>query len=191
MSFWPTPDPLVIYPLFYFAHMGIYIYELDIIYVSPIWAILKKMSTDKKGGRPKCMRKVEAPPEVDFFKPRGIPLTELDSVNLSVEEVEAIKLVHYDRLMREDAAEKMGVSRRTLERELKAGLGKVADALLNGKAIEIKGGHYLAGDENVFRCLEDKHEWKVKKSFKRPKECPGCGSTKIKKVNENEGFDTM
>ena len=127
------------------------------------------------------MRNVSEVPEVNYFKPRGIPLTELESIDLKVEECEAMKLVYYDRLKREEAAGKMGVSRRTMERELKSGLEKVIDALLNGKAIEIKGGYYQAGNETIFKCLNDKHEWKVKKTSIKPKECPDCGSKKIKK----------
>lgn len=107
-------------------------------------------------------------------------MTSLESVQLKVEELEALKLVFYERMKREDAAGKMGVSRRTMERELKSGTYKVVDCLLNGKAIEITGGYYLTGDEEVFRCLDDKFEWKAKKDTK-PKMCPECGGKKVKK----------
>lgn len=138
------------------------------------------MASGKKG-RPKCLRNVEEVPDVNYFKPRGIPLTNLESTELKVEELEAIKLVHYDGMGREDAASRMGVSRRTLQRELKSGLKKIADGLINGKAIEIKGGYYLAEDETVFRCLDDDHEWKALKNSEGARECPECGSSKVRK----------
>lgn len=142
--------------------------------------ISSKMDSNTKVGRPKCIRRVDDIPDVNYFKPRGIPLTELESTELKLEELEALKLVYYDKLKREQAAKKMRVSRRTMERELRSGLGKVVDALLHGKAIEIKGGYYLAKGERIFRCLNDQYEWKADQSS-NPRECPECGGTKIKK----------
>ena len=137
------------------------------------------MDLEGRCGRPRCIRSVGDRPRVNYFKPWGIPLTELESVQLKVEELEAIKLVYYDKLQREDAAKKMRVSRRTLERELKSGLSKAVDGLLNGKAIEIDGGYYLAKDESIFQCLDDRFVWKAKKNAKQ-KKCPECGSKKIR-----------
>ena len=137
------------------------------------------MDPETRMGRPKCLRKVGEVPDVNYFKPRGIPLTELSTVELKVEELEAMRLVYYAGEKREQAANSMGVSRRTMERELKSGLKKVIEALLCGKAIEIKGGYYVSDDEMVFKCLNDKHEWKADKLMSKPKECPECGSNKI------------
>jgi hypothetical protein len=98
-------------------------------------------------GRPRCLRNVSEVPEVDYFKPRGIPLSELETVNLTVEELEAIRLVDFMGLEHEEAAEKMNVSRKPLWTDLKSGRKKVADALINGKAIEIKGGNFVVGKD--------------------------------------------
>jgi uncharacterized protein len=126
-------------------------------------------------GRPRCLRTVEGVPDVDYFKPRGIPLTGLRVNSLKVEELEALRLVDLEGLEQEDAAERMGVSRRTLARELVSARRKVSQALIEGKAIEIKGGHYVSDGEIVFRCLQGNHEWKARK----PGECPECGSADI------------
>jgi len=96
----------------------------------------------KTRGRPKCIRLVKEVPNVDYFKPRGIPLVELDEVELKVEELEAMRLVEYEGLDHEDAAKKMRVSRRTLARELHSAHHKIADAFLSGKAIKIRGGFF-------------------------------------------------
>jgi len=101
------------------------------------------MRNRKRCGRPRCLRNVSKIPDVDYFKPRGIPLVDLEAVVLSVEELEAIKLVDFQGLEHEEAAQKMNVSRKTLWRDLKSGRKKVADALINGKAIEIKGGNFV------------------------------------------------
>ncbi|MCF7792050.1 MAG: DUF134 domain-containing protein [Victivallales bacterium] len=76
---------------------------------------------------------------VDYFKPRGIPLRELSEVILELDEFEAIKLADYDEKYHADAAEKMGVSRQTFGNIIKSARKKIADALINGKAIRIEG----------------------------------------------------
>jgi predicted DNA-binding protein (UPF0251 family) len=92
-------------------------------------------------GRPRCLRAVKGIPDVDYFKPRGVPLMNLEVNSLKLEELEAIRLVDIEELEQEDAAQRMGISRRTFARELSCGRRKVADALINGKAIEIHGGY--------------------------------------------------
>lgn len=94
-------------------------------------------------GRPRRLRNVSEVPEINYFKPTRIPLRELETVNLNVEELEAIRLVDLMDLEHEEAAQMMNVSRKTLWRDLKSGRKKVADALINGKAIEIRGGNFV------------------------------------------------
>ena len=94
-------------------------------------------------GRPKCLRNVSQIPDIDYFKPRGIPLRDLEQVIVSIEELEAIRLVDFEGLEHEESAQKMNVSRKTLWRDLKSGRKKVADALINGKAILITGGDFV------------------------------------------------
>jgi predicted DNA-binding protein (UPF0251 family) len=133
----------------------------------------------KKRGRPKCLRIVGDVPKIDYFKPRGIPLVNLEAVHLTVEELEAIRLVDFKGLEQEDAALEMRVSRRTLVRELKSGRKKIADALLYGKAIEIKGGNFVSSDKRMFFCEDCGHEWEEKHGTGRPEKCKKCGSNDI------------
>ncbi|MEO1959088.1 MAG: DUF134 domain-containing protein [Nautiliaceae bacterium] len=72
------------------------------------------------------------------FKPCGIPNHSLDRVFLDEDELEAIRLMDYEGLYQEDVAKEMGVSRPTISRILKNARAKIADAILNGKSIEIK-----------------------------------------------------
>lgn len=97
-------------------------------------------------GRQPLFRRVDCLPPVTFFKPAGVPLVHLQEVRLSVEEAEAIRLRDVERLEQDECAQSMRVSRPTFARVLLAARHKLADALLNAKAIKIEGGRYeLAG----------------------------------------------
>jgi len=72
------------------------------------------------------------------FKPCGIPNHSLERVFLNEDELEAIRLMDYEGLYQEDVAKEMGVSRPTISRILKEARAKIADALINGKSIEIR-----------------------------------------------------
>jgi len=92
--------------------------------------------------RPIKPRFVRGPPWIDYFKPRGIPLSTLDEVVLKVEELESIKLKDLKGLDQEECAKKMKISRGTFQRVLNSAKKKIADALVNGKAIRVEGGNY-------------------------------------------------
>src|SRR4030066_298945 len=92
--------------------------------------------------RPFKCRRVAYMPDVTYFKPAGIPLRDLEEVRLSIEEAEALRLKDLEGLEQEQGAEKMNISRPTFQRILASARQKVADALLNGKAIRIDGGNF-------------------------------------------------
>lgn len=71
------------------------------------------------------------------FKPSGIPSRELETVELNLDEFEAIRLCDYDGLNQIEASESMGVSRATVQRLLQSGRKKVVDVLLNTKELLI------------------------------------------------------
>lgn len=130
--------------------------------------------------RPRKWRRVAFAPEVTYFKPAGIPLRVLQEVCLSVEEAEAIRLKDLEGLEQEDCARKMNVSRPTFQRVIGAARQKMADALLNGKAIRIEGGNFELALRR-FRCFEG-HEWDV--PFEAmlagpPRFCPTCNTPSV------------
>jgi uncharacterized protein len=88
--------------------------------------------------RPKKCRNIKCNPASYYFKPRAIPMTELEEVVLSIDEFEAIRLADNNGLYHDDAAVEMKVSRATFGRILKQARAKVADALVNGKALKIE-----------------------------------------------------
>lgn len=90
--------------------------------------------------RPKCRRNICGMPDKNYFKPRGIPTVDLDEVNLTLDEFEAIRLADYEQLYQEEAAARMNISRQTFGRIVEEAHKKIADVLLNGKALKIEGG---------------------------------------------------
>lgn len=88
-----------------------------------------------------------------YFKPRSVPLSVLEEVTLSVEELEALRLAHKEGLYQQDAAQRMGVSRATFGRVLDAAHRKVTEALVEGCALRIEGGSFcMIGPERCERC---------------------------------------
>ncbi len=97
--------------------------------------------------RPPKPRCVTHSPGATYFKPRGIPMTELEETVLGLDELEAIRLVDFEALSQEDAGKRMGVSRGTIGRLLEHGRHTLADALLHGKALLIEGGPVVEGQK--------------------------------------------
>ncbi|MGB5925806.1 MAG: DUF134 domain-containing protein [Dehalococcoidia bacterium] len=131
--------------------------------------------------RPEKLRCVAQLPNVGFFRPVGIPVNALQSVRLSLEELECIRLKDLEGLEQEECARQMRISRPTFHRILESARKKLADALINGKAIQIEGGNFELA-QRLFRCGDDGHEWSVPfetMAQKLPLSCPKCLSVNI------------
>jgi len=87
--------------------------------------------------RPIKKRRVMFNPNVTYFKPRAVPLSILEEVDLGVDELEALRLCDLKALDQVKAAKKMGISQSTLGRILTSARKKIAEALIEGKAIKI------------------------------------------------------
>jgi uncharacterized protein len=114
---------------------------------------------------------------VTLFKPAGVPGRELEQLQLTVDELEAIRLVDLEGLSHEQAAEALGVSRQTVGRVLERGRAKVAGALVGGKAILIAGGQYRVAAQE-WRCLACDTQW-VQPPETEAGVCPSCASADI------------
>lgn len=98
--------------------------------------------------RPKRCRRVCFPPGLTYFKPAGIRLVDLEESVLTVDEFEAVRLKDLEGLEQETAAARMNISQPTFHRILSSARTKIADAIVNGKAIRIDGGVYrMSGKE--------------------------------------------
>lgn len=128
--------------------------------------------------RPPKLRRVEFEPEFTYFKPAGIPKRELEEVVLHVEEVEAIRLKDLEDLEQEECAERMHISRPTFQRVLISARKKVAEVLIEGKALRVEGGNYRLAKRH-FRCVTCQKELDVPHGQGRGWElsCPHCGGS--------------
>lgn len=125
-------------------------------------------------GRPPRCRFVDQLPATTYFKPRGIPMSQLSEVALAVDELEAIRLADLDGLYQEQAAQKMNVSRQTFGRIIASARRKVAEALVKGMALKIDGGDFETPSLRTFKCEDCGHLWRLPLGTGRPEECPQC-----------------
>ena len=137
--------------------------------------------------RPPLCRRIAQHPDATYFKPPGIPLTELEEVVLTVDELEALRLADKEGMYQEQAAEQMNISRPTFGRIVETARRKVAEALVEGKALRIDGGNFVMAEMRTFRCSDCSHTWQVPFGTGRPAECPNCHSRNIHRAEEERG----
>jgi uncharacterized protein len=124
--------------------------------------------------RPFKQRFVSVPPRACTFKPRGIPLSELETIVLSLDELEALRLADLEGDQQEEAAAKMNVSRPTFGRILERAHKAVADSLLHGKALQIQGGAVATCARKHVRCKRCRRSWEVPTPATAEFTCPRC-----------------
>jgi len=133
--------------------------------------------------RPIKWRKIENIPGQTAFIPVRDENIQIETNVLKFEELEAIRLkdlLGYDQA---ECAEKMEVSRPTFQRILLSAREKIADSLVNGKGIQVRGGK---ATQNICRliCSECGYRWvenyeKFETSMESEIRCPKCGSINI------------
>jgi len=93
-------------------------------------------------GRPKKYRIVRQDLKISQFSPRGRP-GRPEQVDLTMDELEAIRLSDYMGLNQREAAKSMHISQQTYSRILKRAHKILASGLVHGATIKIQGGHYV------------------------------------------------
>ncbi len=133
--------------------------------------------------RPTKWRQIEHIPTIVNFIPSDRETTKFAENILKLEELEAIRLKDLEGLEQKECAEKMKVSRPTFQRILFSARAKIADSLIQGKAIRIEGGYYT---RNICpaHCLGCGYKWKesfenMEQSSRGNYACPECGSKNI------------
>ena len=132
--------------------------------------------------RPKQFRRIVAPPIMIGFKPFGIPRKELESVVLSFDEYESFRLLDYEGLLQEQAAERMNVSRPTLTRIYENARKTIARAFVECKMIVIEGGN-VEFEREWFRCRKC---YKLVEGIENHKPCRNCvsyGNDELSPIN--------
>lgn len=97
--------------------------------------------------RPQRCRRVLGEPEYCGFGPDGIACPE--TIVLTVDEYEVIRLVDLQQLTHAQAAQQMDISRTTATEIYNCARVKLADCIVNGKRLVVSGGSYtLYGSQN-------------------------------------------
>ncbi|MFH1822098.1 MAG: DUF134 domain-containing protein [Patescibacteria group bacterium] len=92
---------------------------------------------NRRLGRPPLCRRISFNPKVKYFKPQGIPLRCLEVIELTREEIEALRLKNIKDLEQVECAKIMKTSQSTFQRILSSAYKKISLALTEGKAIKI------------------------------------------------------
>ncbi len=132
--------------------------------------------------RPKQFRKIVSPPIMIGFKPFGIPRKELESIELLFDEYEAVRLLDYEGLLQEQAAERMNVSRPTLTRIYENARKTIARAFVECKMIVIKGGN-VEFEREWFRCRKCHKLVEGLENHKPCKNCVSYGNDELTPIN--------
>jgi len=79
----------------------------------------------------------------NLFKPSGVPLSQLEIVELGLDELEAMRLCDLEGKQQEEAAESMGVSRGTIQRLLQSGRRKLLTSITEGQALSFEDADHV------------------------------------------------
>ncbi|NPU99843.1 MAG: DUF134 domain-containing protein [Brevinematales bacterium] len=119
--------------------------------------------------RPQKCRRIGFRPGITFFKPAGVPVHQLETVALTLDETEAVRLGDLEGIYHEEAARRMNVSRQTFGNIIESARRKIADCVINGKALKIEGGNVQVAGAG-FVCPSCGSEWADASA-----QCPKCG----------------
>ncbi len=127
--------------------------------------------------RPKKTRAVDRPPLYTGFKPMGVQGRQLASLDLSLDEYEALRLADHEGLDHADSADQMEISRSTFSRLVEQARRKVAQFLVEGKHLRIEGGDiHFSG--NRIRCLSCGYLFDIDLEHSL-EACPRCDGTDL------------
>lgn len=98
--------------------------------------------------RPKKHRHVCCMPQSTAFGPVSTVSGGTNTVIMTVEEYETLRLIDYEGLMQEECAERMNVARTTVQRIYNDARKKTAEFLVGGKALLIEGGDFVLCDDS-------------------------------------------
>lgn len=139
--------------------------------------------------RPVKCRKVSGEPPYRVFSPAGCPKEKLEGVEMSLDELEAIRLADLEGFYQEAAAREMHVSRQTFGNILASARHKVAEMLVYGRVLSVTGGTIMVvSEERVFGCAACGHEWSVAHGLPGAEVCPSCANGNIHRRSAGGGF---
>lgn len=102
--------------------------------------------------RPVKKRRVCGLPRNQSFGPRGNHMRQSESINLSIDEYETIRLIDLEGYTQAECAEQMNVARTTIQGIYSDARKKIAESIINGKILNIGGGNYKVCNGQGPRC---------------------------------------
>jgi predicted DNA-binding protein (UPF0251 family) len=129
-------------------------------------------------------RRVQLPPRFKNFKPSGVPRKTIQSITLSVDEYEAIRLADHLGMDHLAASGKMNISRPTFTRLIEQARQKVAHAIVEGMELIIEGGN-VDFSSTFYRCRECGGEQTGPVDI-TVINCPECGSVDVQDLGTEE-----
>lgn len=133
--------------------------------------------------RNKTLRTLQELPLVKGFRPMWLRPNYRSAVVVQLEEYEAIRLVDYEDLTHEQAADKMGVSRPTVTRIYEQARKKLGTALVEGRSFLIEGGDIQLSGTHYY-CEDCQHKYIDTTQDSIPEKCPACGSSRLISLSE-------
>ncbi|MCD6493084.1 MAG: DUF134 domain-containing protein [Archaeoglobaceae archaeon] len=109
---------------------------------------------------------------------------ENSKIEISLDEIEALRLADVEGLNQLDAARIMGISQPTFHRILRNARKKAGMAIVYGFGVKIVGGEHVM---RKFRCFDCGYEWEEPFGTGRPMQCPKCGSTNFCRQDAGRG----
>ncbi len=92
--------------------------------------------------RPQKCRRICSLPGHTAFGPLAGTAQDVPSIEMTLDEYECIRLMDLEACTQEECASQMGVARTTVQAVYTSARKKLADALVNGKTLTIRGGNY-------------------------------------------------
>lgn len=121
--------------------------------------------------RPIKYRKICHFPKNLSFKPTG-NLNYEESVKLTLDEYETIRLIDREGKSQEECAVSMKVARTTVQKIYTSARRKISEAIIDGRVLEIVGGDYnLCNGRPEYCSKDDCNKKKIYESYGRIKEC--------------------
>lgn len=102
--------------------------------------------------RPRKCRKVCCLPQRDIYGPLNVPVDENYLITMTVDEYETIRLIDLEGFTQEECANQMSIARTTVQGVYNNARKKLAESLVNGKALRIEGGDYKLCSEFEKSC---------------------------------------
>ncbi len=128
--------------------------------------------------RAKLLRTLQELPVVKGFRPLWMKPNYRQAVTLQLEEYESLRLIDYEGLTHDEAADKMLVSRPTVTRIYEQARKKVAQAIVEGRSFLIEGGEIQIEGIHYY-CEDCRQKFILGENESVPETCPDCGSNRV------------